>query len=433
MRNVFTENGNNYRGAMLEVATALNVAFVDLNMKSWNLYKTYGSAYNQRFLYKGFVEGEYPNYPTGFTDGTHFQEMGSLSHCRMITEGIKELSARTDMVNLINNLKPLFPVGISVNPTSGSDSMTTKAGTYPEGVTVTLKTIPKAKSAFLKWNDANGSQVAATALTTVLSTASAGTYTAVYKGAVINDCNGTPNGTAKLDNCERCVAGTTGKTACTSVGEAETDACAYSGILESTNTGFKGASYINVTNEIGASIAFNINVSSAGVAILSFRYANGGANDRLAQLNLNNTLLSSRLSFPVTGAFTTWKTVDLTLSLLKGTNTLKLSSSTAEGLPNIDQIGYVTSGLAKGNCVVTGIVEMEEVELYYLYPNPFTSTITISVKGDFQYSVLNATGQVVETGTAYEQTSIGNQWPSGVYVVKIQQANTSKVLSVVKK
>jgi lysophospholipase L1-like esterase len=182
MRNVFTENGNNYRGAMLEVATALNVAFVDLNIKSWNLYKTYGANFNQRFIYKGFVAGEYPNYPAGITDGTHFQEMGAICNARMIVEGIGELSARPDMANLISNIKPQYTIAVAVNP-AGKDSMTTKSYSYPTGLTVTLKTIPKKSSTFQKWNNANNTQLSTATLTTVTSGSSATSYTAIYAGA----------------------------------------------------------------------------------------------------------------------------------------------------------------------------------------------------------------------------------------------------------
>ncbi|WP_157447021.1 GDSL-type esterase/lipase family protein [Cytophaga aurantiaca] len=182
MRNVFTENGNNYRGAMLEVANELNVAFVDLNMKSWNLYKTYGSVYNQHFIYKGFNPGEYPNYPVGITDGTHFQEMGAICNARMIVQGISELSARADMANLISNIKPQYSIAVSVNPV-GKDSMTTKSYSYPSGLTVTLKTIPKKSSTFQKWNNAANTQISTATLTTVTSGTAATSYTAIYAGA----------------------------------------------------------------------------------------------------------------------------------------------------------------------------------------------------------------------------------------------------------
>jgi lysophospholipase L1-like esterase len=562
MRNVFTESGNDYRGGMLEVATALNVAFIDLNMKSWNLYKTYGSAFNQRFLFKGLVAGEYPNYPTGITDGTHFQEMGSLSHCRMITEGIKELSSRADMANLISNLKPLYSIGISVNPT-GSDDMTTKTGTYPQGATVTLKTIPKNTSTFQKWNNASGTLISTNTLTTVTSGTSATSFVAIYQGATntcgstistsgttticqggsvtltassgssyiwkngtsqvgtastykattagsytvevtdassckatssatvvtvaaptlwyadtdgdgkgdpntsqtacaqlagyvadktdlcptdVNkiapgncgcgkteesclDCNGTANGTAKLDNCDRCVAGTTGKIACVLVGEAETDACSYDGVLESSNLGFKGTSYINVPNVVGSVIAFNISAANAGTAILSFRYANGGANGRPAQISLNNSILSNNLNFPTTGTFTDWKVVEVSVTLLKGTNTLQLISTTADGLANIDQIGYVSAGLTIGSCVITSLEE-EVKTSFRIAPNPFTETIQIDGVGE--YTLYDLPGNQLTKGDCKSKCEIGSNLPSGIYMLEMKVGNGVKRIKITK-
>ena len=51
LRNVFTESGNDYRGAMLAVSSELNVAFADLNMKSFNLVKSLGQNYASRYVY----------------------------------------------------------------------------------------------------------------------------------------------------------------------------------------------------------------------------------------------------------------------------------------------------------------------------------------------------------------------------------------------
>ena len=181
MRNVFTENGNNYRGAMEDVAKLQDVAFIDLNMKSWNLYKTYTATYNSKFLYKGLAAGEYPNYPSGVSDNTHFQEMGSLSHCTMISEGIRALEKRQDMAGLISQLKPLYTVSTVVNP-AGADDMTTKTGNYPEGVTLTLKTLPKAGKNFLKWVNGNGITLSSSSLTTFNSGNSIVGYTALYQG-----------------------------------------------------------------------------------------------------------------------------------------------------------------------------------------------------------------------------------------------------------
>ncbi|MFN8438647.1 MAG: GDSL-type esterase/lipase family protein [Cytophagales bacterium] len=565
MRNVFTETGNNYRGAMQEVATALNVAFIDLNMKSWNYYKTFSAAYNARFFYKGFVAGEYANYPAGITDGTHFQEMGSLTHCRMIIEGIKELSTRNDMSVLNSNINTLYNVNISVSPSSGSDSMTTKSGTFPAGATITLKTIPKATKVFQKWQDGTATQTATSTLTSILlsnyprsfeaiyqngticsatiitngvtsictgtslnlSTASntsyiwqkngstvattqsysattTGSYTVTTTNAqgcvatsaplIITqttgtlwyadtdadgkgdpntkvtsctqptgyvadntdlcptdanktapgncgcgktetscvDCNNTVNGTATLDNCERCIGGTTGKSACTSAAEAETEACSYEGIIESTNAGYKGTGYINVPNAIGAKIGFTINANTAGTYTLSFRYANGSANDRPATVTVNGTALASALSFVNTTAFTTYKSVDVQVTLKAGNNTVDLSAITAEGLANIDQIIYVSAGISKGACVVTDLNSQLEQSGIEIFPNPFTNTFTINNLEDYYFELKDAQNRLIEKGFVHTNTELGNSLKNGIYFLTIKNKFITKTLKIVK-
>ena len=94
-RNIFSTGSNNYdaRGMMQTVANNNKIPFVDLNMKSYNMYNTtYKNIpdYVTRYLYKKLESGEYPNYPDGVSDGTtHFQEMGSMGHAQMICEELE--------------------------------------------------------------------------------------------------------------------------------------------------------------------------------------------------------------------------------------------------------------------------------------------------------------------------------------------------------
>ena len=242
------------------------------------------------------------------------------------------------------------------------------------------------------------------------------------------DCNGVKNGTATLDNCGRCIAGNTGKTACSSVSEAE-DACAFDGITETKNTGFKGTSYLNVDNAVGTSITFHITATNAGTATISFRYANGGTVDRPAQTSLNGTVLPNNLSFPITGTFTDWKTVDLTLTLLKGNNVLKLLSATAEGLANIDQIGYVSAGTTKGSCVITGTRNYElETANYEVYPNPSKSSFHVNTSKVIDLQVFDTNGKLCEEHRNVSSTEFGDNLKSGIYFLKIE----NKVYKLVK-
>ena len=252
------------------------------------------------------------------------------------------------------------------------------------------------------------------------------------KTACVKDCNGTVNGTAILDNCGRCVAGTSGKTTCSSSSEIETEACAFDGVTETKNTGFKGASYINVDNAIGTAISFNIMATNAGTATISFRYSNGGTVDRPAQISLNGTVLTNNLSFPITEDFTTWKAVDLSLTLLKGTNTIKLLSATAEGMANIDQIGYVSTGVSKGSCVVTALEESSTENTVNCFPNPFSNQFVIQSKGKFFYKLMDQTGIISNSGEATDKIIIGEELPYGLYILEIETSESKKTVKIVK-
>jgi hypothetical protein len=48
------------------------------------------------------------------------------------------------------------------------------------------------------------------------------------------------------------------------------------------------------------------------------------------------------LSFPGTGAWNTWSTKTVTVSLAAGSNTIRLSPTTAGGLANIDYLDVTT-------------------------------------------------------------------------------------------
>jgi hypothetical protein len=242
------------------------------------------------------------------------------------------------------------------------------------------------------------------------------------------DCQNTAGGSAVLDICDRCVGGTTGKKACSSVAETETEACTFDGITETKNVGYKGTSYINVDDAVGTAISFNITASNAGTATISFRYANGGTVDRPAQISLNGTILPNNLSFPVTGLFTDWKVVDVSLALTKGINVINIISLTTEGLANFDQIGYVSTGISSESCIVTKIEEYNTTQLVSIYPNPSKSTFHLSLSNPVNLQVIDLNGKVVEDRRDITILEFGETLKTGIYFLKIE----NKVYKLVK-
>jgi hypothetical protein len=234
------------------------------------------------------------------------------------------------------------------------------------------------------------------------------------------DCNNVANGAATLDNCDRCVNGTTGRMPCSDAGEAETDACLYDGAVDNNNAGFKGTGFINVPNSIGSRIVFNVNANSSASVVLSFRYASGGANDRTANVLVNGVSQVAIQSFPSTGAFTTYKTIDVSLQLNSGNNIVELVSNTADGLANIDQIGYVSSGVGKGECLVTAIEGIKEATYVSIYPNPSSSSFNIRLNKNADVEITNIEGKTLEKFKNVSELEFGSDLIPGMYFAKVE-------------
>jgi len=55
-------------------------------------------------------------------------------------------------------------------------------------------------------------------------------------------------------------------------------------------------------------------------------------------LTVNGTVVDAGLSFPATGAWTTWQDRTVTANLNAGANTIRLTATTAAGGPNVDYV-----------------------------------------------------------------------------------------------
>jgi hypothetical protein len=117
--------------------------------------------------------------------------------------------------------------------------------------------------------------------------------------------------------------------------EAESGTC--DGTIDSNHTGFSGTGFCNTTNAIGAAAQITVPADTAGPATLTIRYANGTTTNRPATVAVNGTSVAT-LDFPPTGSWDTWATATTTATLNAGTNTIRLTATTANGDPNLDYI-----------------------------------------------------------------------------------------------
>ncbi|MFI5916244.1 carbohydrate-binding protein [Dactylosporangium sp. NPDC051541] len=117
--------------------------------------------------------------------------------------------------------------------------------------------------------------------------------------------------------------------------EAETAPAVCTGKIDTKHAGYSGSGFCDGTAAIGAYAQFTVDASAPAPATVAVRFANGTASTRPANLVVNGSTVGT-VSFEPTGAWTTWSTKTLSVSLKAGGNTIRLDPTTADGLPNVD-------------------------------------------------------------------------------------------------
>ncbi len=125
--------------------------------------------------------------------------------------------------------------------------------------------------------------------------------------------------------------------------EAELSPATCDGTIDANHAGFSGSGFCNAANAVGAAAQFTVDASGAGTATIGIRYANGTTTARPADV-LVNGVAAQPAPFDGTGAWTTWVTTTSTITLRSGSNTIRLSPTTANGLPNVDYLDLTVSG-----------------------------------------------------------------------------------------
>ena len=116
------------------------------------------------------------------------------------------------------------------------------------------------------------------------------------------------------------------------------------GWTETTNEGFLEKGYYNFENTLSSYGVWEIFSQKEAKTTLTIRFANGGTGDRNMALNVNGKSVGS-VSFPSTSAWTTYDEAKIDVTLKAGVNTLKLSSMTSDGGPNVDMFTFGIDGV----------------------------------------------------------------------------------------
>jgi hypothetical protein len=106
--------------------------------------------------------------------------------------------------------------------------------------------------------------------------------------------------------------------------------------VATTHSGYSGTGYVDF-GDAGSAVEWKVDVPRYGQYKLIFRYANGGSTNRTSSVAINDQLGSAiSTPFSPTGAWSTWKTGEVTVTLKRGVNKIRVTSVGAG--PNIDQV-----------------------------------------------------------------------------------------------
>ena len=105
----------------------------------------------------------------------------------------------------------------------------------------------------------------------------------------------------------------------------------------SSNPGFSGTGYADFGG-VGSYIKLPVYASDSGEKVFTITYANGGSTDRGVSVTVNGTEMTGVLNFPVTSSWSDWKTLKISLKLVKGLNYIQMTTVTDAGGPNIDKL-----------------------------------------------------------------------------------------------
>lgn len=110
------------------------------------------------------------------------------------------------------------------------------------------------------------------------------------------------------------------------------------GITENVNGGFKKDGYVNLDNCTGSFIEWSITAPESGNYLCSFSIANGSTVNRAMKIEVNGAADYWVQDFLPTESWTAWNTRGIVLPLSKGKNTIRMTSQSEQGGPNIDSL-----------------------------------------------------------------------------------------------
>ncbi len=112
----------------------------------------------------------------------------------------------------------------------------------------------------------------------------------------------------------------------------------YHGVVATNHLGYSGTGFVDTTNEVGSYVEWTVASGTAGSLGIGIRFSNGTTTNRPMSIMVNGVMQIASFDFGGTTNWDTWVTSSTSLNLNAGSNTIRLTSLTVNGGPNLDFI-----------------------------------------------------------------------------------------------
>ena len=215
--------------------------------------------------------------------------------------------------------------------------------------------------------------------------------------------------------------------------EAESGTLAGGAVVSTTYSGFTGTGYVNGLQNNGASVAFSVNVSTAGTYNVTLRYGNAAGPSYQAALYVNGTRVSTE-TLSSNNSWTTWQTVIVSATLNAGANTIRFQKDADinGGAYNIDFITIPSTPGALAAAQSDELLRSTSTTVE-VYPNPASGSFSVSSANDAKITITSLDGRVIKTISANGRVTTidSGNWSAGMYIIQVQSATGTTVKKVV--
>ncbi|WP_345130058.1 PQQ-dependent sugar dehydrogenase, partial [Dactylosporangium darangshiense] len=101
---------------------------------------------------------------------------------------------------------------------------------------------------------------------------------------------------------------------------------------------YSGTGFANGDNAVGNYLECTVTAPNAGPGTFIIRYSNGTTTNRPADISVNGTVIAAAAAFDPTTNWDTWADKTVTANVNAGSNTIRITATTALGYANLDYI-----------------------------------------------------------------------------------------------